>query len=458
MFCSQRLAMQTSSSSLPGFAPGRAALAVVGTVLVLRGLIEGIWLLPSPVGDSIYFLTASVNYCQSGFLGTTAFPIDPSGQSRMVWHGFVSPMLFGALNSGCSAPVFYTTLWLIKVLTAAAILLVARNRGYSFAAAVGAVMLTLAAQSCIAFRPESVAILLIVLAELAIDGKQPILLGALMGSLLCTQPTVAGLHGLVLILARPVLLRDWWKIGVGYAIAAAALLAIYPFPIADLIGGILLQAKHLVGRNDGDVASYYLSFPLLPGWSVLLIASGFVIARRRPLLLLTLPVFYFFGPRVPPTFYNLLPSCVLLLLIACSVASRRTETWLGIASCLVGTLGLALLTMRDAMTVVRYGDTFSVTRSEVRAMVADGARIAVAPAFLSLTNPELHITAPRATGGAPGRYPVELYAVNGHPNAPCASRHAATPVSLKLWNRTLFNSNSGWTVYVCGTGDSAALP
>src|ERR1700690_3988513 len=146
----------------------RGVLVFVIAVLILRFLIEAIWLLPSPVGDSAFFLTASVNYCQSGFFGTTAFPIDPTGHSRMVWHGFVSPMLFSALNPACTAPVYYMILWLVKALTAAAILRLSRKRRYSPLTMLGLAIFTLAAQSFIAFRPECFAILLIVLAELAI--------------------------------------------------------------------------------------------------------------------------------------------------------------------------------------------------------------------------------------------------------------------------------------------------
>jgi hypothetical protein len=420
--------------------------------LTARFLIEAIWLLPSPVADSTFFLTASANYCHSGVLGTTAYPIDPSGHSRMIWHGFVSPMLFGALNFACNASSFYIILWVIKALTATAILVLSQKRNYPLLATAGLVTFTLTAQSFIAFRPECFAILLIVLAELAFEVKRPLLLGAVMGSLLCTQPTVAGLHGLVFLIARPTLVRQWIPIGIGYAGAAVALLALYPFPLQDLIHGILLQAKRLVGRNDGSVLSYYVLSPQLPGWSFLLVAAGIVVARRAPLLLLMLPIFWFFGPRVPPTFYNLLPSCILLLLIACGWSSRFTANALGTACLVVGVVGLTIMSARDALTIVRYGDTFQATSSEVKKWEAHDVNINIAPPFLSLTNPELRITDPSAPAHAPiapGVGSIDLYAVNGRPISPCTSSQPGPRVSLALGNRTLFNSNSGWMVYVC---------
>src|ERR1017187_5141090 len=110
--------------------PFMVAVLALGVALAFRLPIESIWLLPSPVGDPAYFLTASANYCRSGFLGTTAFPIDPSGHSRMVWHGFVSPMLFGAMNFACKAPTYYVMLWGIKALTIVGIVLLAHRRLY----------------------------------------------------------------------------------------------------------------------------------------------------------------------------------------------------------------------------------------------------------------------------------------------------------------------------------------
>lgn len=430
---------------------GRIAFALLIAALISRLVIEAVWLLPSPVADSTFFLTASVNYCQSGFLGTTAFPIDPTGHSRMVWHGFVSPMIFGVLNPGCHPSIFYLTLWIIKASTVGAILLLSRRRSYSLLTAAGLATFTVAAQTFIAFRPECLAILLIVLAELAFDAEQPVLMGAIMGSLLCTQPTVAGLHGLALLVARPALIRKWMQIGIGYAVAVAALLAIYPFPLRDLIEGILLQAKHLVGRNDGGVLSYYLLSPQLPGWSVLLVAAGIVVARRKPLVMLMVPVFWFFGPRVPPTFYNLIPSCVLLLLMACSWSSQLLANALGTACLIVGAMGLTFVSARDALTIASYGDTFQSTRSEVMQWEALGMTIDVAPAFLSLTNSELGITDPNAPKHAQMALgsSIDLYAANGRPVSPCATSQPGPRVSLTVGNRTVFNSNSGWMVYVC---------
>jgi len=370
----------------------------------------------------------------------------------MVWHGFVSPMLFSALNPACGAPAYYVILWFVKALTVAAILWLSRKRDYSLVTMLGLAIFTLAAQSFIAFRPECFAILLIVLAELAIDTEQPLLLGAVMGSLLCTQPTVAGLHGLVLLITRPALIRKYLPIGIGYAAAVAALVVLYPFPMQDLAHGILLQARRLVGRNDGSVLSYYVLFPLLPGWSFLLVAAGTVVARRMPFIVFMLPIFWFFGPRVPPTFYNLVPSCVLLLLIACGWSSRFIANLLGIASFIVGAVGLTLMSARDMLTIARYGDTFRSTSSEVRQWEARGAHIDTAPAFLSLTNPELHMTdpnAPQRGAIALDKDSIDLYAVNGRPISPCQPDPVAPQVSLAIRNTTLFKSNSGWMVYVC---------
>src|SRR5262249_41518867 len=182
---------------------------VICAAVLLQLVINAGWLIPAPDGDSALFLAVSANYCQTGFFGSTAFDIDPSGQSRMVWHGFVSPLLYGAINPRCEPAVFYVTFWVIKVLSLAGVWLLGRARNLPHLSRHGLILFALAAQTYIGFRPETLAIFLIIAAELVQVWRQYTLLGAVMGALLCTQPTVAALHGLVLLLTRPPLLKEW---------------------------------------------------------------------------------------------------------------------------------------------------------------------------------------------------------------------------------------------------------
>ena len=426
-----------------------AAAAALAAVLLLRFVLDVVYLLPSPVGDSEYFLTASINLCSSGFFGTTAYPIDPSGQARMIWHGFVSPMLYSSLDAGCSARGYYLLAWGLQLLTCASVLVLARARRLPFVPAVGLAFLALAAQTTIGFRPEAVAVLLIVLAEIALQYRQYAVLGALAGTLACTQPTVAAIYALTMALLRPELLRHWLP-AAGGAIAAVLLLFwIYPFPAADLFGGILLQARKLIGRGDGGLASYYLLLPSLPAWGLLLLGTAALVARQRPMLLLIAPVAWFFGPRVPPVFYNLIPLCVLLVAFCLATYPARIAGYVGMASLLVGAAGLGFVSLRDVLTVHRFGDTFPQTRTQVAELAASGAHLVHVSSIVALTNPELEITNPRRVPAPAGDSADELsiVAVNGAPRPPCAA--AARDVSLSLGSVRLFNSNSGWMIHVC---------
>jgi hypothetical protein len=428
------------------------AAIILALMLAARFIVAYLYLLPSPVADPAYFITASANYCTSGFLGTTAYPIDPSGQARMIWHGFVSPMLFGKLNVGCEAPHYYLIFWFIEALTSAAILVLARWRGLALLPTLGLAAFALAAQNAIGFRPESLAILLVVFAELAIFRQRAALLGVIGGTLLCTQPTVAGLYGLSMLLLRPEWSKRWLAIGLGASFAILLLIAIYPFPILDLVSGIGLQAKRLVSRTDGSVLWYYLLIPSLPVWSLLLIGTLVLAARRRPLALFLLPVLWFLGPRVPPVYYNLVPLCLLYAFVALEWATPKTALAVGIASLAIGIVGLSYGSLRDALTMYRYGDTFSSTSAQVARLAGSGVKFSSVPSFLTLTNPELRFTDParHAAAIAPGDAAVRITAVNGMPRSPCPENGTSTPaVSLGVGKLTLFNSNSGWMVYVC---------
>jgi hypothetical protein len=439
-----------------GAGHGRLAAVYLSltAMLALRFVAEVVYRLPSPVGDGGFFVTTSVNYCRSDFLGTTAYPIDPTGRARMVWHGFVSPMLFGAASLSCSARSFYALLWALKAATLAAVGVLAQRRRYPLAATLGLALFVLAAQTASGFRPETLAMLLVVLAEIAICADWPITLGVLAATLLCTQPTVAGLYGLTLLLLRPNLTRRWRPIACGALVTLAVLPALYPFPVADLVNGIRLQAVRLIGRSDGSLAGYYVLNPWLPGWGLLLAVAAALVVRRRPAWLLLLPLIWFFGPRVPPVYYNLVPLAVVLLAFALESGSPAAAARLGFAALAVGALGLAFATTRDLLTAYDYGDTFEATRARVAALAASGHRFEAVVPMIALTNPELRLTDPtaattRSNVGALDSA-VDLYAVNGAPRPPCAAQAPdGATVALSIGGRRLFNSNSGWTIYVC---------
>lgn len=419
-------------------------------IFALRFVIEYVFLLPSPVADPAYFITASVNYCGSQYLGTTVYPIDPTGQSRMIWHGFVSPMLFGALNPTCAARNYYLILWAIKASTAALIVLLGRQRRYAVLRTLGLSLFALAAQTAIGFRPETLVLFLLVLAELAIDRQRYFLIGAVLGALICTQPTVAGLYGLALVLLRPELIRRWSSIGLACSVMVVVLTYLYPFPVLDLINGIRLQAQRLIHRSDGSVISYYLLNPALPGWGLLMLGGVWVNLRHKRLLLLVPPL-WFFGPRVPPVYYNLVPICWVLC-VAAFDASRKVANAIGVAALLVGTLGLGLMSARDVLTMYRYGDTFRTTRAQVAQLSAQGADFATAVPFLALTNPDMRFTDPtlKSATATSGRRAIDTFAVNGMPSSPCPDDDGtALQVSLGIGNLMLFGSNSGWMIYVC---------
>lgn len=431
----------------------RIVLFPILAVLTLRFFVEFMFLLPSPVGDAAYFLTASANYCQSGFLGTTIYPIDPTGQARMIWHGFVSPMLYSALNLGCGARDYYLTLWVIQALTTAAILLLARRRQLSMLSTVGLAFFALAAQTNIYFRPECLAILLVILAEIAIEREGYFSLGAVLGILLCTQPTAAGLCGISLVILRPYLVKHWIAIAGGGLMAVFVLLLTYPFPAIDLVGGIRLQAQRLIGRTDGGVLSYYLLMPSLPAWSLVLLAACILAARRNPYLIVLLPLLWFFGPRVPPVYYNLVPLCLLFVIVTMTRTSPAAAGVLGTACLIVGVLGLGFVSVRDILTINRYGDTFRATSDQVTRLVANGANFKTVPPFLALTNPAQRFTDPTLKVGkaaATEGSAVNIFAANGMPVSPCpAADSNAQSVSLAIGGLTLFRSNSGWMIYVC---------
>ncbi len=100
----------------------------------------------------------------------------------------------------------------------------------------------------------------------------------------------------------------------------------YPYPIIDLIEGLLLQGSHLSSRNDGDFFTYYIRSDFLPLFGATFVLYFYLALKRTLTFALLLPFIYFYGLKAPPTFYNLLPLYIAIILYLISNESLFTNT------------------------------------------------------------------------------------------------------------------------------------
>lgn len=435
---------------------GPSLAILIFATLFARAVLELVYLLPAPVADSILFLDATHNFCTKGLLGTALFSMDPKGLDRYVWHGFLSPWLYAKLNPTCSAPNYFLVNFLLKICSVFLAFWITRQRGLKTVYGCVVAMIVLMIDERYGFRPDPLALLLILGAESALRKNKTELAFAALAALLWTQPTVFGLYTAFSVVLRH---KEWLlylrigNIAVFFGVSCALAL-LYPFPVVDLLAGLKAHASMISARRDGGFFSYYMMANLTPGWSLVLLGSLTCLIQRSWRFVILLPIFWWFGPRVPPTAYNLMALLPLILLAALCEAPRRARVALATLSFFVALTGLGQGLARDFATIATYGDTFTAQRDQVlgdRALWNNS--LGSVPGFARLW---LQGTLPRKSSpiqedrGEVTPSSVNYVAISGSARSPCPEEAPDTKGSF-LFGKKLFNSSSGWHAYRCTT-------
>lgn len=465
--------MGSRSLSLPGPGAGGPArqawvwgvwLGLVALWLLVAarlGLFLGLQL-PAPVGDGVLFASVAQYHCASGVAETPIFPLDPSGGIRYVWHGIGWPLLLSWLNPDCSLLGSHIALCLVMAATAG---LIAWNHRRSLGGlnTLALALVVFALQSKLGFRPETLAMPLVLLVHALRRSERVWPAVWVLGGLAWVQPTVcliAAAHAL--LVARR---SDWWLLGRG-AVWGLPVLAVlqglavlaYPFPVADLVQGLLLQGRQFSGRDDGSLFTYYLRSDFFP---LLGLAMALVYARavwRRPTLLGLLPAIVYFGLRVPPTFYNLVPLFVVLLAASLDEGEPRGRSalptlWL---CALLALAGLAQSVLRDGVTAWRDPGPASAALARAEAWQAQGGVVCGVPPWFTLLvpapafAPSYQARWAACDTAAPGPridlVPLALLPQRGDATG-CERPPAARP--LPGWLNALVRNGSGYRVVPC---------
>ena len=447
--------------------PLALALALAPTLVLARLLLYLGLQLPAPVGDGVLFASVAQYHCGTGRFETPIFPLDPTGAYRYIWHGIGWPWLLSLLNPTCSIEGSFLSLSLVMAGTAAlAWWALARTHGRLVCAAFALVVFAL--QAKLMFRPEVLALALVVAAE-ALRARERLWSWAWLLSLLAwVQPTVfliAAAHAALTLDSAG--WRALWRDaipGLGLALALhGAIAAAYPFPLADLLHGLSLQGQSFASRDDGSLFIYFLRSDFFPALGLAMLAAFALAAWRRPALLLLLPLIVYFGLRVPPAFYNLVPLFVVLLmgLVRGDDASTNTGALrhaplvLALAAAL-GTLGLAQSIARDAISALRQHTPSNEALVTLRAEQTQGHHVCGVPPWFTLLLPANAFEPayrPRLRD-CPERGGIDLVADTGRafrPGAADCLRMAPAPLP-DWWGAApsrLFRTDTGYRVSVC---------
>jgi len=252
-------------------------------------------------GDSVFFIPNAMYYAAGDGLRS---PVrewvgghPPPGDGRLIWHGFLAPMLIGSLAPTPDYPGVLATLAFLQALpvvvfgAAALRLLTPSCRGWRNALLLLGAAISLAAIVDDNSRPETVSILWVSIGMLIESFKEGTwrfaVQGALLAALACTSPisaVICGLAYLVYITGSVPRTEIKPRLMAGLTFGALGLLVLlnwYPYSIGELLSG-LRKNSVVVTDYQGSRYLYYwfIDHPLLG----LLVAIGMV----RTVLLLTM--------------------------------------------------------------------------------------------------------------------------------------------------------------------------
>ena len=454
------IGLDRTTKTLIAFSAGIIAIALVRLYFALN-------LIPMPAGDSIFFLEPIYNYCHNGRLLSHLLPIDPRGLDRFVWHGPLPPLLYDFIAPSCSLRTLFVIRWLAFLPVPIALFVLASRGLISPLAYLAVSLFCLAASEKVQFRPESLTIPLVVLACTFATLKRP------MSEALCAtcaflcSPVNGALYGIVrvLLLGFPRIADFKWIVA-GVVPVTVLVFWLYPFPFPDWIAGIHAQAATYSARGaqhlNHDTTSYlhefftyYVRSDFLPLWSVSLLLLTIAISARRWRYLLLLPFIWYFGVRVPATFYTVVPATVATMLLGYPLLSNSWRTASAIAFLLSAVAGLAQLTLRDAISLSAYPDGIEKSHSVMARLVQEHADIVAAPSFSVFTDPELIRVAGRdlaVTKQMISKRKATLIMTEltlhggGCPRGTAERRDLGRETKLPL-----FNSPSAWALRVCVT-------
>jgi hypothetical protein len=427
--------------------------AIIVSFFSLR-LYLAFLLIPSPVGDSVVFLEPIYNYCHSNSLVAHLFPIDPLGKDRFVWHGPLPAMLYHLIAPGCTL----RTVFVLRTLAFLAIplsLLTLVWRGLLPGTVFFVVTLfCLAFYEKHQFRPDSFSMIFVVLAYCSMAMKLPILEGCFgAGAFLCA-PVSGALYAVIRVLLTTFPGPKSIALALAGALAVVlVVLLVYPFPVEDFLDGLQANARIIGARSEGSLFTYYIRSDFLPLWGLSIVTLVIAVSLKRPAYLLTLPFIWYFGIRVPPTNYNLMPIAVGTMLLGYPLMSRFWQSAAMVSLLMPAVLGLVQISARDILSIEAYPDSFARSQMFMANMITHGPRIIAAPEFSVFTNPPLEAVAgkdPRRSAEFGGNHGLAVIVADNGSQGKCPEGTILS-TSDQSPRLLIFRSSSSWAVRVCYT-------
>tara|TARA_B100000795_G_scaffold82145_1_gene59302 strand:+ start:514 stop:1899 length:1386 start_codon:yes stop_codon:yes gene_type:complete len=438
-------------------------------------VIEVLYLLPSPTGDDLWFLKLSFNICREDLFISSIGP--PGGlrtdpQFDWVKHGWLMQYLMAKFNIFCSLRGIFIFNYILKIGTSILFYQILKKKEKNLFILFIIILFIYLVQLKLQFRPEPFAIFIYCLLIFFYQSQKYFLTGVLFAALSYSQPIMTGFTGLFILIYNfkdingaiysSLQLDKFFILIFGSVSTLIFLTYIYPFSFLDYIIGLESNSGTYRAGFPRSIflkylSEYYIFTKFMPLWGIFFLSLYIYLVSRNYWILLSLPFIYFFGPNVPTCNYELIGITPLLILFSYEKSKYEITKLLKLKKkyifyflTLVIFLGYGQYFSRNVLTIFQHKNEIYTTQKfldENLSKVNNLAGFAFTlnkDTMLNYTKNKMSITPEMKKGLL-----YDLYSVNGNRN-PCPDKliNSYDP-SIYILGKKIFNTNSGYGIYIC---------
>ena len=442
-------------------------LLVLLSIFIIIFFLEAFYYLPSPTGDDLWFLKLSFNIGRDNLFVATNHSIFEINSEALKWttHGWFNQYLMGKLNFNCSLKGIFLFNFFVKIFSSILIYLILNEKKINFFFIFILILLTLTIQQKLQFRPETFAIFLYLLLIYNFFRNHFVIVGILLAAIFFTQPTIFALISLFgLIIYSKEYINNYLEVLIGIFISSSLLIYIYPYSFFDFIVGLWHHKSALEGTGTllsnginqsyiSNLITYYIKTNFLPLFGFLFLSTYLFLIYKKKLLILTIPFIFYFGPNSPSANYVLIcltPLLVILLIFLKDnpiLHFKYYSKYLFSLALIVSMLGLGQYFMRNVFTAIQYSGELNKTREF---LIKNKDKIHTYPGFSFIIDKDFKFVSLGNKVKKVTDFDLKIYAINGN-NKTCNEEtfHNNKSQKIIIFSKKVFNSNSGYGIWVC---------
>jgi len=212
-----------------------------------------------------------------------------------------------------------------------------------------------------------------------------------------------------------------------------------------------------------NLITYYVYTKFLPLFLFLFSFLYLALIYKKKLLILTFPLIFFFGPNSPASNYVLIGMTPFLMILFIEFI-ENTKTKLNYFNfifslvLIVSTLGISQYFLRNIFTAITYSQELNKTKNFLLDNIDN---IDTFPGFSFMLDDKLkfvsigkidreNLMIAHGIDELSNDHNLNIYSINGLRNPCPENKHYENkPQQIKIFSKKIFNSNSGYGIWIC---------